>query len=128
MRSLFIHHFCIYVRALVGHRKPTEEEIKLNELVKFFVEVKIHDHANYFVDSLWDHTDVLQVRMWVHVKCDTRSIKNPMWSLLCLAYCVYTVNSAIMKLACVSITNIFRRLSSILSPHAGLGINDPATS
>ena len=33
----------------------------LNELIKFFVEVKIHDHANYFVDSFWDYADVLQV-------------------------------------------------------------------
>ena len=44
-----------------GHRKLTDGEIMLNELVKFFVEVKIHDHSNYFVDSLWDYTDVLQV-------------------------------------------------------------------
>ncbi len=44
-----------------GHRKLTDREIMLNELVKFFIEVKIHDHSNYFVDSLWDYTDVLQV-------------------------------------------------------------------
>lgn len=35
----------------------------LNELIKFFVEVKIHDHANYFVDSFWDYADVLQVNV-----------------------------------------------------------------
>lgn len=29
------------------------------ELVRFFCEVKIHDHAHYFVDSLWEHCDVL---------------------------------------------------------------------
>ncbi len=61
----------MYMSIVAGRRKPTEEEIKLNELVKFFVEVKIHDHANYFVDSLWDHTDVLQVGLCVrvHVHC-----------------------------------------------------------
>jgi len=30
------------------------------ELVRFFCEVKVHDHAHYFVDSLWDHCEVLQ--------------------------------------------------------------------
>ena len=47
----------------LGCKKPTDGQIKLTELIKFFLEVKIHDHANYFVDSLWDHTEVLQVRL-----------------------------------------------------------------
>ena len=46
----------------LGCKKPTDGQIKLTELIKFFSEVKIHDHANYFVDSLWDHTEVMQVR------------------------------------------------------------------
>lgn len=33
----------------------------LVELVRFFSDVKIHDHATYFVDSLWEYTDVLRV-------------------------------------------------------------------
>lgn len=44
-----------------GHKKPTDAQIKLRELVRFFLEVKIHNHAEYIVDSLWDHTPVLQV-------------------------------------------------------------------
>lgn len=44
-----------------GHKKPTDAQIKLRELVRFFLEVKIHHHAEYIVDSLWDHTAVLQV-------------------------------------------------------------------
>ena len=44
-----------------GCKKPTDGQIKMTELIKFFSEVKIHDHASYFVDSLWDHTEVLQV-------------------------------------------------------------------
>ena len=35
----------------------------LLELVRFFSDVKIHDHATYFVDSLWENTDVLRVRV-----------------------------------------------------------------
>ena len=33
----------------------------LRELVRFFLDVKIHEHATYFVDSLWDYTEVLKV-------------------------------------------------------------------
>ncbi len=29
------------------------------ELVRFFCEVRIHDHAHYFVDSLWESCEVL---------------------------------------------------------------------
>ena len=29
------------------------------ELIRFFCEVKIHDHAHYFVDSLWEYCEVL---------------------------------------------------------------------
>ena len=53
----------------LGCKKPTDGQIKLTELIKFFSEVKIHDHANYFVDSLWDHTEVMQVR-------DMRSLQH----------------------------------------------------
>ncbi len=44
----------------LGKKKPTDSEIKFMELVRFFCEVKVHDHAHYFVDSLWDHCEVLQ--------------------------------------------------------------------
>ena len=44
----------------IGKKKPSDSEIKLMELVRFFCEVKVHDHAHYFVDSLWDHCEVLQ--------------------------------------------------------------------
>lgn len=44
-----------------GRKKPTDSQIMLRELVRFFLDVKIHEHATYFVDSLWDHTDVLRV-------------------------------------------------------------------
>ena len=47
----------------VGHKKPVDAQIKLVELVRFFMEVNIHQHATYFVDSLWDNTDVLRVRL-----------------------------------------------------------------
>ena len=40
-----------------------DAQIKLVELVRFFMEVNIHQHATYFVDSLWDNTDVLRVRL-----------------------------------------------------------------
>ena len=53
--------FIVWCLLVVGCKKPTDGQIKLTELIKFFSEVKIHDHANYFVDSLWDHTEVLQV-------------------------------------------------------------------
>lgn len=43
-----------------GKKKPSDSEIQLMELVRFFCEVKVHDHAHYFVDSLWEHCDVLQ--------------------------------------------------------------------
>lgn len=29
------------------------------KLIRFFCDVKIHDHAHYFVDSLWDNCSVL---------------------------------------------------------------------
>ena len=29
------------------------------ELIRFFCEVKIHDHAHYFVESLWECCEVL---------------------------------------------------------------------
>lgn len=45
----------------LGHKRATDSQIMLRELVRFFLEVKVHDHATYFVDSLWDHTDVLKV-------------------------------------------------------------------
>ena len=44
-----------------GHKKPTEAQIQLVELVRFFMEVNIHQHATYFVDSLWDYTAVVRV-------------------------------------------------------------------
>lgn len=44
-----------------GHKKPTEAQIQLVELVRFFLEVNIHQHATYFVDSLWDYTSVIRV-------------------------------------------------------------------
>lgn len=44
-----------------GHKKPTDSHIKLRELLRFFLEAKIHHHAEYIVDSLWEHTDILQV-------------------------------------------------------------------
>ena len=40
-----------------------DAQIKLVELVRFFMEVNIHQHATYFVDSLWDNSDVLRVRL-----------------------------------------------------------------
>lgn len=46
-----------------GRKKPTDSQIMLRELVRFFLDVKIHEHATYFVDSLWDHTDVLRVNI-----------------------------------------------------------------
>ena len=46
-----------------GHKKPTDAQIKLRELVRFFLEAKIHEHAVYMVDSLWQHTEVLQVQI-----------------------------------------------------------------
>ena len=45
---------------LLGHKKPTEAQIQLVELVRFFLEVNIHQHATYFVDSLWDYAPVLK--------------------------------------------------------------------
>ena len=48
-------------RLVEGRKKPTDSQIMLRELVRFFLDVKIHEHATYFVDSLWDHTDVLRV-------------------------------------------------------------------
>lgn len=42
-----------------GKKKASDGEIQLVELVRFFCEVKIHDHAFYFVDSLWDYCEVL---------------------------------------------------------------------
>ena len=47
----------------IGHKKPVDAQIKLVELVRFFMEVNIHQHATYFVDSLWDNSDVLRVRL-----------------------------------------------------------------
>lgn len=44
-----------------GHKKPTEAQIQLVELVRFFLEVNIHQHATYFVDSLWDYASVIKV-------------------------------------------------------------------
>jgi len=46
---------------LAGRKQPTDGQIMLRELVRFFLDVKIHEHATYFVDSLWDYTDVLKV-------------------------------------------------------------------
>ena len=43
-----------------GRKKPSDCEIQMMELVRFFCEVKVHDHAHYFVDSLWEHCEVLQ--------------------------------------------------------------------
>jgi hypothetical protein len=43
-----------------GHQQMSDSHIKLKELVRFFLEVKIHQHAHYIVDSLWEHADVLQ--------------------------------------------------------------------
>lgn len=42
-----------------GKKKPSDGEIQLMELVRFFCEVKIHEHAHYFVDSLWECCEVL---------------------------------------------------------------------
>ncbi len=52
-----------------GRKKPTDAQIKIKELVRFFMEANIHEHTIYLVDSLWDHTDVLQVCIYdiVHV-------------------------------------------------------------
>lgn len=50
---------------VAGHTKPSDSQIMLTELIKFFVEVKIHDHASYFVDSFWEYTDVLEVSVVV---------------------------------------------------------------
>ncbi|KAL5476327.1 hypothetical protein EMCRGX_G026256 [Ephydatia muelleri] len=47
-------------RVVKGRKKPTEHQIMLMELVRFYVDVKIHEHATYFVDSLWEYTDVLR--------------------------------------------------------------------
>ncbi len=44
-----------------GRKKPTDGQIMLRELVRFFIDVKIHDHATYYVDSLWDYAAVLKV-------------------------------------------------------------------
>ena len=44
-----------------GCKRPSDNQIMLRELVRFFLEVKVHEHAAYFVDSLWEHTDVLKV-------------------------------------------------------------------
>lgn len=46
---------------LAGRKQPTDGQIMLRELVRFFLDVKIHEHATYFVDSLWDYTEVLKV-------------------------------------------------------------------
>ena len=43
-----------------GHKKPTDAQIQLVEVVRFFLEVNIHQHATYFVDSLWEHTSVIK--------------------------------------------------------------------
>lgn len=50
-----------------GHKKPTEAQIQLVELVRFFLEVNIHQHATYFVDSLWDYASVIKVSTYVCV-------------------------------------------------------------
>ena len=70
-------------RVVKGRKKPTDHQIMLMELVRFYVDVKIHEHATYFVDSLWEYTDVLRVRVVVGMcqdvirggdvlKCDVR--------------------------------------------------------
>lgn len=43
-----------------GERRPSEAHIILKELLRFFTEAKIHEHAPYFVDALWDYTPVLK--------------------------------------------------------------------
>ena len=44
-----------------GHKKPSDAIIMMREIVRFFTEARIHEYATFFVDSLWDHTPVLQV-------------------------------------------------------------------
>lgn len=44
-----------------GKKKPTVSQIKLKEIVHFFVDAKLHQHAVYLVDSMWDHASVLKV-------------------------------------------------------------------
>ena len=48
-------------------RKPTDKEIMVVELIRFFIESKVHDHAIYFADSLWDYVPVLKVCVCVCV-------------------------------------------------------------
>ena len=50
-----------------GKKKATDEQIKLKEIVHFFVDSRIHQHGVYLVDSLWDHASVLRVCVCVCV-------------------------------------------------------------
>jgi hypothetical protein len=43
-----------------GKTKPTENELKLKELIRYFVESNIHEHGIFFVDSLWKATDAIR--------------------------------------------------------------------
>ena len=66
MQYLFSEDFVSRARRVKppkGHKKPTDAHIKIRELLRFFLEVRIHNHTEYIVDSLWEHTDVLQVMM-----------------------------------------------------------------
>ncbi|XP_011408151.1 PREDICTED: cohesin subunit SA-1 [Amphimedon queenslandica] len=43
-----------------NQKRPTNAQIKLKELVNFYIESDIHKHAEYMVDSVWGHTDLLK--------------------------------------------------------------------
>lgn len=45
-----------------GRKKPSDGQIMLRELVRFFLEAAVHQHAIYLVDSLWEDAPVLKVR------------------------------------------------------------------
>lgn len=44
-----------------GQKRLTDAQIKLKELVNFYNESDIHKHAEFMVDSLWAHTNLLKV-------------------------------------------------------------------
>lgn len=44
-----------------GQKRLTDAQIKLKELVNFYIESDIHKHAEFMVDSLWGHTNLLKV-------------------------------------------------------------------
>ena len=73
--------------SVLGHKKPTDAQIQLVEVVRFFLEVNIHQHATYFVDSLWDHTNVIKAGSLAACVCVCVCVCACMCVYVCVCVC-----------------------------------------